>query len=173
MAEAHTHVWHPWLRIQRLFRAILTGNWNAEVWKQLKPEIPKLLAEQSRIRRAGWFMYKAIREAELEMQRFRRKMARRDRLTPRSIAHDIWEAFDKSELRHFPQDFVPAGVTMEIIQVAPVKKVRMIDDLFEKGVVRANGHPYDLRHADRAAFLARILEQGGSGSIAIPIDPKV
>ena len=55
MAEALTHVWHPWLRIQRLLRAILTGDWNAEAWKQLNPEIPKLFAEQSRIRGARWF----------------------------------------------------------------------------------------------------------------------
>jgi hypothetical protein len=118
-------------------------------------------------------MYKAIREAELEMQKFRRRMARRGRLTPRSIAGDIWDAFDKDDLRHFPQDFTPDGVPTEMMQLAPAKTVRQVNDLFEKGVVRANGHTYSLRQPERAAFVARVLEEGLSGRVPVPTDSEV
>ena len=43
--------------MQRVFVAvaILTEYWIAEAWQQIKAEIPRVLAERSRIRRAGWF----------------------------------------------------------------------------------------------------------------------
>ncbi len=56
MVPAKRREWqHPWLRIQRVLRAILTEEWSVEAWEQLRREIPNVLAEQSRIRRAGWF----------------------------------------------------------------------------------------------------------------------
>ncbi len=48
-------LWHPWLRVQRVLWAILTERWSADTWEQLKPEIPNVFAERSRVRRAGWF----------------------------------------------------------------------------------------------------------------------
>lgn len=54
MRPAQYRGWqHPWLRVQRALRIILTERWSAEAWRQLKPEIPKLLTTQSRIRRGG------------------------------------------------------------------------------------------------------------------------
>lgn len=118
-------------------------------------------------------MYRAIREAELRMQVFRRQTARRGRLTPRSIAHDIWDTYDKETLRHFPEGFLPQGVAAQSLELAPAKKIRLVDDLFQKGTLRANGRTYALRHPDRAAFAARILEEGYSGRVYIPTDPNV
>jgi hypothetical protein len=46
---------HPWLRIERVVRMMLHTRWDAETWKQVKPEIKNVLAERIRIRRAGWF----------------------------------------------------------------------------------------------------------------------
>jgi hypothetical protein len=46
---------HPRLRIERLVRMMLHTRWDAEAWKQVKPEIKNVLAERIRIRRAGWF----------------------------------------------------------------------------------------------------------------------
>jgi hypothetical protein len=34
---------------------MLTTQWSATQWRQLEPEIPKVFAEQRRIRQAGWF----------------------------------------------------------------------------------------------------------------------
>ena len=56
MASPHDRrLWHPWLRIQRLLRVMLTSRWNAEAWKQVEPEVKKAMAKKSRIQRAGWF----------------------------------------------------------------------------------------------------------------------
>ena len=54
MASADPRLWHPWLRIQRVLRLMLTSRWNATEWNEIKPEI-KAMAEKSRIQRAGWF----------------------------------------------------------------------------------------------------------------------
>ena len=48
-------LWHPWLRINRLLRAMLHERWSAEAWPQVKAEFKKALALKSQIRRAGWF----------------------------------------------------------------------------------------------------------------------
>ena len=45
-------LWYsPWLKVSLALRMALTYPWDAEV----RQHIPWLLAEQSRIRRAGWF----------------------------------------------------------------------------------------------------------------------
>ena len=53
--QVGARLWHPWLRVQRLLRSMLTERWNEEAWKQVKPEIKKALAQKSKIERAGWF----------------------------------------------------------------------------------------------------------------------
>jgi hypothetical protein len=46
-------LWHPWLRINRLLRAMLHTRWSAEAWSQVRIEFKKALALRSQIRRAG------------------------------------------------------------------------------------------------------------------------
>lgn len=46
---------HPWLRVARILRTIPHHLWAAVRWRQLEPKIPKLMAEQRRIRQAGCF----------------------------------------------------------------------------------------------------------------------
>ncbi len=56
MSTGSDRAWqHPWLRINRLLRAMLTERWSSQVWQRIKPEIKKAMAEKSRIQRAGWF----------------------------------------------------------------------------------------------------------------------
>jgi type I restriction-modification system DNA methylase subunit len=118
-------------------------------------------------------MYRAAREVEKEMQGFRRRMARRGKLTPASIAADVWESVDKADLRHFPRDFVPKRSVVETIQLAAATNVKLVNDLFEKGTLRTNGHTYALGHPDRALFAARVLQEGQTGEIGIPTDDEV
>jgi hypothetical protein len=49
-------LWHPWLRINRLLRAMLHERWSPKAWPQVNPEFTKALALRSEIRRAGWFI---------------------------------------------------------------------------------------------------------------------
>src|SRR5207245_3688296 len=50
-------LWHPWLRINRVLRAMLLTRWPAEAWAQVRLEFRRALALRSEIRRAGWFNY--------------------------------------------------------------------------------------------------------------------
>ena len=53
--DTDERLWHPWFRINRVLRAMLTTRWSAEAWPQVKAEFKKALALRSEIRRAGWF----------------------------------------------------------------------------------------------------------------------
>jgi hypothetical protein len=53
--DTDARLWHPWLRINRVLRAMLTTRWSAEAWAQVRVEFRKALALRSQIRRAGWF----------------------------------------------------------------------------------------------------------------------
>ena len=55
MTERDVRLWHSWLRINRILRAMLTTRWSAEAWPHVKAEFKKALALRSEIRRAGWF----------------------------------------------------------------------------------------------------------------------
>jgi len=39
-----THVWHPWLRINRVLRVTLHTRWSAEAWAEVRVEFTKALA---------------------------------------------------------------------------------------------------------------------------------
>ena len=55
MNNTDARLWHPWLRINRVLRAMLHTRWSAEARPQVKTEFKKALALRSEIRRAGWF----------------------------------------------------------------------------------------------------------------------
>jgi hypothetical protein len=55
MSDIDARLWPPWLRINRILRAMLHDRWSAEAWAQVKNEFKKALAVRSQIRRAGWF----------------------------------------------------------------------------------------------------------------------
>jgi len=40
----NARLWHPWLRINRVLRAMLHTRWSAEAWPQVKAEFKKALA---------------------------------------------------------------------------------------------------------------------------------
>ena len=45
----------PWLNVSLALRFALTYPWDPATWAEVRRHIPWLLAEQRRIRRAGWF----------------------------------------------------------------------------------------------------------------------
>ena len=53
MSDTDARLWPPWLRINRILRAMLHDRWSAEAWAQVKNEFKKALAVRSQIRRAG------------------------------------------------------------------------------------------------------------------------
>ena len=44
-----------WLKVEVALRYALTFPWTPEAWREVRQRIPWLLAERSRIRKAGWF----------------------------------------------------------------------------------------------------------------------
>jgi len=112
-------------------------------------------------------VFKEIREVELEMQEFRRITARRDRASPRTIAEEIWEEFDKSGIRPFPQAFISSNEETEQVTI-PAGKPKVLDDLFDRGALQVNGSIIRLGSKSRAEFAAKIVELGHYGPAPIP-----
>jgi len=50
-----SRLWHPWVRITRAFRSLLSTRWDAKTWPITKVEMAKALELRRQIRRAGWF----------------------------------------------------------------------------------------------------------------------
>lgn len=112
-------------------------------------------------------LYREIREVELKKQVERRETARRDNASPRTIAEEIWEEFDKSAIRVFPAEFLPDSEPVETVPL-PAGKPKVLDDLFHKGAVQINGTVLTLDSKPRAEFAAKIAELGHYGPVPIP-----
>jgi len=54
VSDTGARLWHPWLRINRVLRAMLHTRSSVEAWPQ-EGRVKKALALRSKIRRAGWF----------------------------------------------------------------------------------------------------------------------
>jgi hypothetical protein len=124
----------------------------------------ELYGEMSRI-------YREIRGAEVEMQKFRRITARRDRASPHTIGEEIWEEFDKAQLRFFPADFIPKTEATETVAL-PAGKPKVLDDLFHRGAVQINGKAINLGSKARAEFAAKVVELGHYGPTPIPTSDR-
>ncbi len=46
---------HPWLRVERLIRAVVVHRWSPEEWMTVKLGLRRALELRQQIRRAGWF----------------------------------------------------------------------------------------------------------------------
>ena len=44
-----------WAKVEVALRLVLTYPWSPEAWQEVRQHISWLLAERSRLRRAGWF----------------------------------------------------------------------------------------------------------------------
>src|SRR5215470_11138733 len=45
----------PWLKVSVAIRYVRSFPWAPEAWREVRQHIPWLLAEQARLRNAGWF----------------------------------------------------------------------------------------------------------------------
>ena len=48
-------VWHPWGRVNRIIRDVLTTNWDSPEWPVAKRVLRRTLTEREKVARAGWF----------------------------------------------------------------------------------------------------------------------
>ena len=53
-ALVDARVWHPWLRVSRIIRAVLTTRWDTDQRPVAKVVLRRTLTERSQIGRAGW-----------------------------------------------------------------------------------------------------------------------
>jgi len=112
-------------------------------------------------------LYREIRDVELKKQAERRITARRDRASPRTIAEEIWEEFDKGTVRPFPTAFIPAGEETDQVTL-PAGKPKLLHDLFQRGAVEINGSVIQLGSKARAQFASQIASLGLYGPSSIP-----
>jgi hypothetical protein len=52
---SQTGCYLPRLKVSVALRYVRTFPWAPEAWREVRQHIPWLLAEQSRLRKAGWF----------------------------------------------------------------------------------------------------------------------
>jgi hypothetical protein len=122
--------------------------------------LDELYGEMTRI-------YHEIRAAEMQMQKFRRMIARREQASPHTIAEEIWEEFDKTQLRSFPVNFISGGEPVDTVNL-PAGKPKVLDDLFHKATLQVNGNLIKLGSKVRAEFAAKNVELGHYGEAPIP-----
>ena len=48
-------LWHPWLRVERLIRAVRETIWDTDQWPVAKLVLRRTLTERTELTRAGWF----------------------------------------------------------------------------------------------------------------------
>lgn len=114
-------------------------------------------------------MYRAIRTAEKKMQGFRSESARRGRVTPKSLAGEIWESLeDKPELRTL-QDFASEAESEEID--LPEGKSAAVNDLWNHNSLHIAGKHIPLGYPERMAFAKALSDSGAHGKMLIPVDP--
>ena len=46
--------YHPWLKVSVALTYIRTFPWAPNAWQEVRQHIPWLVAEQNRVRKAGW-----------------------------------------------------------------------------------------------------------------------
>ena len=80
-------------------------------------------------------LYRSMREVEREVQVDRRTNALGGRVTPHSLAEEIWKEFDPSRVRAFPQDFTRPDEEVEIVSFPP-GKAAVVHNLFDRGVIQ-------------------------------------
>ncbi len=51
---SQTACYLPWLKVSVALRNVLCFPWTPDAWREVRQHIPWLLAEQDRIRNAGW-----------------------------------------------------------------------------------------------------------------------
>jgi len=53
--RSQTACYLPWLKISVALRYVRTFPWALEAWQEVRQHVPWLLAEEFRLRKAGWF----------------------------------------------------------------------------------------------------------------------
>jgi len=119
------------------------------------------------LHRAMRTLHREYRDVELKANINKRITARQNHASPHTLADEIWEEFDKTQLRAFPADFVPDSEPAETVTL-PAGKPKVIDDLFHRGGLQINGNVINLGSKTRAEFAAQVVELSHYGATPIP-----
>ncbi len=114
-------------------------------------------------------MYRAIRTAEKKMQGFRSQAARRGRVTPRSLASEIWETLEDKPVLQTLQDFAPEAEA-DVVEM-PEGKSAAVNNLFNHNSLHIAGEHIPLGYPERVAFAKALADDGAHGPVRIPVDP--
>ena len=116
-------------------------------------------------------LYRAVRQAEKLMQRYRSETARKGRSTPHSIAAEIWEEIEEKPTVRTPLDFL-SDVENDLIDL-PEGKARVVHDLWDAGSLLVGKTEIPLGHPTRAAFAKALSDSRLHGLVSIPVDAEV
>lgn len=114
-------------------------------------------------------MYRAIRTAEKKMQGFRSQSARRGRVTPKSLAGEIWEGLEEKPKLRTLSDIASEAEAEEID--LPEGKSAAVNDLWNHNSLHIAGRHIPLGYPERMEFAKALSDSGAHGPVSIPVDP--
>lgn len=139
----------------------LLGVADAEERKQLRAE---LYLEMTRL-------YRSIRASEKRMQGFKSQSVRKGRVTPHSIAGEIWDSFKEKPVYCALLELA-AKSDYETIDL-PKGKARAVNNLLNQHSLFVNGEYIALGSIERVEFAKALSDGRCSGPVPIPHESTV
>jgi hypothetical protein len=122
--------------------------------------------------------YIEARELEVQATQNRLRAARRGRVTPASIADELWSSIDAASLRRFPDDFVPSGIECTsftlpagVVEVGTRHALIPEPGLLVAGTIRVggrNGVVLPVPSVHHGEYLRILAEHGINGDVELP-----
>ena len=116
-------------------------------------------------------LYRSMRVAEKLMQKYRTQSARQGRVSPQSIASEIWNNIDPKPHFKTPLNFVRGQDSQPL--VLPAGPARLLAaNLLETAAVSIGAWTKDMKDVRRAKFVKAISDEGIVGPVDIPNSPE-
>ncbi|MCX6022410.1 MAG: hypothetical protein NTZ05_11910, partial [Chloroflexi bacterium] len=122
--------------------------------------------------------YQGTRRLEIQAMGNRMRTARQGRVTPTSLAEELWAEVDINKLRVFPDGFLNGNEECDVIDLPPGKlevgrQMFALGAGLAAGTVAVDGIRIDAGTLPRAEFLSALNEYGLSGNVSVPLSDQV
>jgi type I restriction-modification system DNA methylase subunit len=118
-------------------------------------------------------LYREIRATEKKMQKFRAETARHGRLTPQSLADEIWETFAQPPQAKPLSAFVPPTAKADLIILPAGKPKAVVADMFNANSLQFGKQFILLGSPERVSYALHLSESGAIGQVPVPVEPAV
>src|SRR5208283_4765819 len=113
------------------------------------------------------------RFVELQANENRRRVQKGKTASPREVAREIFETLEPALVRHFPENFLPEGETLETVEL-PEGKPKLFDehDFYDSKALAVGTHKLTLRHRAQAELAKLYCDLHRTGFVQLPLSEK-